>query len=106
APALVGRATVLDTATLRVGGQVARIAGVIGFGGESARDMAVYLAGRDVACTPAPERPGQHQCRAGARDLAEVVLFNGGGRAAADAPPGLLEAEQQARLARRGIWAR
>ncbi|WP_328805801.1 PBP1A family penicillin-binding protein [Sabulicella rubraurantiaca] len=106
APALRGRVSVLDTATLRVGGQVARLAGVIGFGGEYARDMAVYLAGREVSCTPAAERPGYHNCRAGDRDLAEVVLFNGGGRAEEDAPTVLLEAEHRARSIGRGIWAR
>jgi endonuclease YncB( thermonuclease family) len=38
------------------------------------------------------------------RDLSRVVLFNGGGRAAAGAPPELRALEQQARAARVGIW--
>jgi endonuclease YncB( thermonuclease family) len=97
---------VLDTATLRLGGQVVRLAGVLGLDGEHAEDMAAFLAGREVACEPDPATPGFHRCRAGERDLAEVVLSNGGGRAAADAQPGHWRAEQRARSEGRGIWGR
>jgi membrane peptidoglycan carboxypeptidase len=104
--ALRGAPEVLDTATLRLGGQVVRLAGVLGLDGEHAEDMAAFLAGREVACEPDPATPGFHRCRAGERDLAEVVLSNGGGRAAADAQPGHWRAEQQARSEGRGIWGR
>lgn len=92
----------LDTATPRVGGQVVRLDGVIGLSGEHARDMALYLAGREVVCEPT--EPGLHRCRVGARDLAGVVLFDGGARATSDADPALKRAEDQARAAGRGIW--
>ena len=98
-----GQAVVLDTGTLRVAGQVVRLGGVIGFPGEPARDMAVYLAGRDVTCEPTDA--GMHRCKAGDRNLAEVVVSNGGGRAARDAEASLQTAENQAREAGRGLWA-
>jgi len=94
---------VLDTATLRIGQDLVRLAGVEGFTGQAADQMARYLVGRDVICE-APDASG-HRCRVGDRDLAEVVLSNGGGRAAATAPPLLRRAENDARRARLGIWA-
>jgi membrane peptidoglycan carboxypeptidase len=101
-PPVRGNAAVLDTGTLRIAGQVVRLGGVIGLGGEHAREMALYLAGREVACEPA--EPGIHRCRIGERDLAEVVLFNGAARAASDADPALRQAEDRARAAGRGVW--
>jgi hypothetical protein len=38
------------------------------------------------------------------RDLSEVVLFNGGGRATPDATPELKAAEAKARAAGHGVW--
>ncbi len=105
-PPVAGRAAVVDTGTLRIAGQVVRLAGVVGFAGEHAREMALYLAGREVVCETVPAQPGFHRCRAGERDLSEVVVFNGGGRAAADAEPTLRQAEERARAAGRGMWAR
>lgn len=93
---------VLDTATLRIGHDLVRLAGVEGFTGQPADQMARYLAGRNVICE-APDLSG-HRCRVGDRDLAEIVLSNGGGRAAATAPPLLRQAENDARSARLGIW--
>ncbi len=101
-----GAPEVLDTATLRLAGQVVRLSGVLGLDGEHAQDMAAFLAGREVACEPDAAMPGFHRCRTGERDLAEVVLSNGGGRATADAQPGLFRAEQVARSEGRGIWGR
>jgi 1A family penicillin-binding protein len=103
---LRGMAVVLDTATLLVEEQEVRLAGVIGFAGQHAHEMALYLAGREVSCEAAPDQPTFHRCRAGDRDLSQVVVFNGGGRAAADADAALRRAEERARAARRGIWAR
>lgn len=100
---LRGPAVVMDTATLRIGRQVVRLAGLVGRGGGAAREMAHYLAGREVVCEPAADA-GYHRCRAGERDLSEVVLSNGGGRATTDADPALREAEAAARAAGRGIW--
>lgn len=101
---LRGRAAVLDTATLHIGGQMIRLAGIIGLSSDYAREMSLYLQGRDVECTPAREQPGFHRCRVGQRDLAEIVLFNGAGRAVADADPALRLAEDSARSAGRGMW--
>jgi penicillin-binding protein 1A len=103
---LRGQAVVLDTATLVLAEQEVRLAGVIGFAGEPAYEMSLYLSGREVSCEPIATQPGYHRCRTGERDLAQVVVFNGGGRAAADADPTLQQAETRARQARRGIWAR
>jgi membrane peptidoglycan carboxypeptidase len=100
---LRGPAVVMDTATLRIGRQVVRLAGLVGRGGGAAREMALYLAGREVVCEPAADA-GYHRCRTGERDLSEVVLSNGGGRATTDADPALREAEAAARTAGRGIW--
>ena len=62
-----------------------------------------YLADRPVRCEPADARG--YRCTVGGQDLSRVVLFNGGARAAFDAPPALKDAEARARDARRGVWA-
>ncbi len=97
---------VVDTATLVVGDRTVHLAGVAGESGEPARDMARYIGGRSVTCRPADPSGSQYRCRVGAYDLAEAVLFNGGGRAAADAPLELKSAEGEARSAGRGLWGR
>ena len=99
---LRGPARVIDTATLRIGDRAVQLAGVIGAGGIFAQDMEAFIAGREIACEPVAD--GAHRCGVGGRDLAEVVLSNGGGRASADAPPALRRAEAAARAARLGIW--
>jgi endonuclease YncB( thermonuclease family) len=45
-------------------------------------------------------------CAVDGRDLSEVVLFNGGGRASPEATPDLVAAEDHARAERLGVWAR
>lgn len=100
---LAGVAEVIDTGTLRIGAATVRLRGVVGEGGEQAARMAAYLAGRAVAC--AADGGGRYRCRVDGWDLSEVVLFNGGGRASADAPADLRRAETQARAARRGVWS-
>jgi endonuclease YncB( thermonuclease family) len=92
---------VIDTATLAFGPRIVRLAGVEGESGALARNMAEYLRGKEVACTPSG---AAHRCEVGGFDLAEVVLWNGGGRAAPDAAPALKAAETTARAERRGIW--
>lgn len=103
AAALQGRAEVLDTGTMRVEGERVRLLGVDGIAGEAAQAMADYIGGRDVQCRPSAG--GRHRCEVDGWDLSEVVLFNGGGRAAADAPAGYVRAERKARAERKGIWA-
>jgi penicillin-binding protein 1A len=76
---------------------------VDGIGGQARREFARYLGRREVSCEPTDARD-VYRCRVDDRDLSRVVLFNGGGRAAADATPELKAAEQRARSARVGIW--
>jgi penicillin-binding protein 1A len=98
---LRGPAEVEDTGTLRIGNQTVQLAGVVGLPGEHAEMMAEWLAGRDVSCEPAGNA---HRCTADGRDLSELVLSNGGGRAARDADATLRRAEALARRERRGLW--
>ena len=100
-----GTVSVVDTGMLDVEGQTIRLLGVEGAGGRAAREFARYLRRRDVECQRVADSAA-YRCRAGGQDLSEVVLFNGGGRAAADATPELLAAEEKARSARMGVWRR
>ncbi|WP_232629339.1 thermonuclease family protein [Methylobacterium sp. Leaf118] len=100
-----GVAEVIDTATLRVAGKVVRLFGVEWVRGGQADELAKYLRGREVTCQPAPGSSA-HICTVEGRDLSEVVLFNGGGRASAEATPELAAAEDHARSERLGVWKR
>jgi penicillin-binding protein 1A len=106
ASAIQGVPLVVDTATLSFGGRTVRLAGVSGENGEFARELTHYIGGRQVTCSPDDAVASQYRCRVGAYDLAEAVLFNGGGRAAPDASPELKSAEEAARSAGRGLWGR
>ena len=66
------------------------------------REFRRYLGNREVVCEPAGN---DYRCRVDDQDLSRVVLFNGGGRASANAPAELRALEQQARSARLGIWS-
>ena len=105
ANAIVGVPEVIDTATLRVAGKVVRLFGVEWVRGGQAGDLTKYLRGRSVTCQPAPGSSA-HVCTVEGRDLSEVVLFNGGGRASAEATPELAAAEDHARSERLGVWKR
>ena len=96
---------VIDTATLRVGGKVVRLFGVEWVRGGQADELTKYLRGRQVTCQAAPGSSA-HICTVEGRDLSEVVLFNGGGRASAEATPDLAAAEDHARTERLGVWKR
>jgi hypothetical protein len=100
---LVGVAEVVDTATLRLNGALVHLFGVEAAAEEQTDNFARYLSGREVSCVPA-DRPETYRCYVEGRDLSQVVLFNGGGRAAADASPELSAAEARARAARTGLW--
>jgi len=93
----------VDTATLRIDGQDVRLLGVAGVDGEHVARMAAYLDGREVRCDPV--EADRYRCEVDGKDVAEAVLFNGGGRAEADAPATLRHAKRQARSRNRGIWA-
>jgi penicillin-binding protein 1A len=104
---LRGPASVVDTGTLEINGQAIRLFGVEGTSGARAlRDFDRVLRRGDVVCVPAAEEAGTYRCSLHGRDLSELVLFNGGGRASPDASPDLLAAEEQARSARAGLWRR
>ena len=46
----------------------------------------------------------EYRCSVDDQDLSRVVLFNGGGRASANATPEMRALDQQARSTRLGIW--
>jgi penicillin-binding protein 1A len=94
---------VLNTGTLEIQGRALRLFGVEGARGRAVREFRRYLGMREITCEPAGGA-NEYRCRAGEQDLSRVVLFNGGGRAAANAPPELRALEQQARSTRAGIW--
>ncbi|MEA1831181.1 nuclease [Methylobacterium durans] len=100
-----GPAEVIDTATLRVGGKLVRLFGVEWVRGGQAEDLTRYLAGRTVTCQPVTGSQNV-LCQVEGRDLSEVVLFNGGGRASPEATPDLVAAEDHARSERLGVWKR
>ncbi|WP_018260886.1 thermonuclease family protein [Methylobacterium sp. WSM2598] len=100
---LAGVAEVVDTATLRLGGRTLRLFGVETAKGAQPEDLATYLAGRPVACQ-ASAGGASYLCSVDGHDLSEVVLYNGGGRATAEATSDLLEAERHARTEKLGIW--
>jgi penicillin-binding protein 1A len=95
---------VQSTAMLEIEGRVVRLFGVEGTRGRAVRDFKRYLGNREVACEPAADG-SDYRCRVDDQDLSRVVLFNGGGRAAANATPELRALEQQARSTRVGIWS-
>lgn len=103
--AIAGKAEVIDTATLRVGGKLVRLFGVEWVRGGQPEELTRYLAGRPVTCQPVAGSPA-YLCGVEGRDLSEVVLFNGGGRASSEATPDLVAAEDRARTERLGVWAR
>ena len=99
--ALEGVPEVLDTGALVIAGQVVRLLGVDGEDGAPAVGLRGYIGSRAVSCLPVGER---YRCQLGDFDLSYVVLYNGGGRASADAPDELRQAEARARDAKVGIW--
>lgn len=94
---------VIDTATLRLNGKVVHLFGVEWARGGQVEELTSYLRGREVACLPAATAE-RYQCQVQGRDLSEVVLYNGGGRAAAGASPELIAAENHAKSERVGVW--
>ncbi len=106
ATVIEGVPVVVDTATLSFQDRLVHLFGVSGERGQPASDMASYIGGREVTCRQSDVSASQYQCRVGEYDLAEAVLFNGGGRATPDASAELKSAEEKARSAGRGVWAR
>jgi len=96
--------TVVDTGTLVLNGATVQLSGVEGEAGPVVSDLARYIRGREIACQPVERGATQYRCKLGEYDLSEAVVLNGAGRAAANAPERLRDAEAQARSAGRGIW--
>ncbi|MCP1551392.1 MULTISPECIES: PBP1A family penicillin-binding protein [Methylorubrum] len=94
---------VVDTGTLAIRGRKVRLLGVVGEGGALARQLARYLRRREVICSG---DPASVRCRLDGDDLASLIVTAGGARAAEDAPSDLVEAEDQARAERAGLWQR
>jgi endonuclease YncB( thermonuclease family) len=101
--ALKGVPEVVDTATLRVEGKIVRLFGVEWARGGQAEDLTRYLRGRAVDCRLVAT-PDVYRCEVEGQDLSRAVLFNGGGRATADASPELAAAENHAKSERIGVW--
>ncbi|MDH3475398.1 MAG: PBP1A family penicillin-binding protein [Rhodospirillales bacterium] len=103
-PLLEGVPEVLDSGALAFGPDVARLMGVRGEKGRFIGELQQYIGGRPVTCRPFDA--ASYSCEVGGYDLSEVVLFNGGGRSAPDAPPFLKAAETHARQQGLGVWGR
>jgi hypothetical protein len=101
-PLLNGVATVLDTGTLVVNGQIIKLFGVVGEGGIYVDQMADYVGRNTVTCRIVLK--DAYQCDMSGQNLAKAAVFNGGARAAPDAPAEIKSAEREARNALRGIW--
>jgi membrane peptidoglycan carboxypeptidase len=100
---VAGIPTIVDTATLRFADGVVQLEGVVGLGGSYVRDLAAYIRDRQIACRLTTG--GYARCQVDGRDLSEVVLLSGRGRAAPAAARELVEAERAARTEGRGVWA-
>ena len=100
---LAGVPEVIDTATLRIEGKVVRLFGVEWARGAQGDDLKGYIRGRSVRCT-ATGTGDVHRCEVDGKDLSEVVLYNGGGRATPDAPTDLVAAENHAKAEKLGVW--
>ncbi|WP_342153256.1 PBP1A family penicillin-binding protein [Methylorubrum sp. SB2] len=101
-PEVRGVPEVVDTGTLSIRGRTVRLLGVVGERGALARQLARYLRRREVVCSGDTEM----RCRLDGDDLAALIVTAGGARATEDAPPDLVEAEDQARAERAGLWQR
>jgi penicillin-binding protein 1A len=99
-----GTADVLDMATLVVRGRKIQLEGILGDDDRRAvRALARFLRRREVICDPSGT-PDHYRCNVDGQNLSQVILSNGGARAAPEAAAELLAAEDEARSARLGIW--
>ena len=101
---LRGVPRIVDTATLVLNGATVHLSGVEGASGQEVQDLDRYIRGRQIACQPVDHASAEYRCKIGQYDLGEAIVLNGAGRAAANAPEQLREAEEKARNAGRGIW--
>ena len=83
-----------------------RLVGVEGARGRPVRDFRRFLGSREVGVRSLTGGGSDYRCRVDNQDLSQVVLFNGGARAAANAPPEFRALEQQARSSTSGHLGR
>lgn len=101
-----GPAEVVDTATLRVGGQTVQLAGLVPVQLQEATAAAqAYLRQAGPVRCEAPA-PATWRCQIPTKgmDVAEVFALSGFAKAGVDAPDFIRAAEAMARENRRGIW--
>jgi hypothetical protein len=106
AGSLRGVPEVIDTSTLSLDGRVLRLFGVEWApGGGKPDDLNRYLSGREVTCEEVAST-NTYRCQVDGKDLSTVVLYNGGGRATAQATEEMKAAAEHARQTRIGVWSR
>jgi hypothetical protein len=98
--------SVISTGVLQVAGRQIRLDGVQGEGGPMVEGMRGWLGstGNSISCQP--KGTGYRCVTSQGQDIGQVVIFNGAGRAAANASAEYQEAQSRARAARKGVWAR
>jgi hypothetical protein len=101
--AITGKAEVIDTTTIRIDRNVLPLYGVEWARGGRSEELAAYLGDRPVNCEAVA--PAQtYRCTVEGKDLSRAVLYNGGAKASAAAPPELRLAEDHAKTQRLGVW--
>lgn len=94
---------VIDTATLKIQGETVELAGIKGLGAPYRDQLAKFIEeqGSQIRCEPADAR---YVCFVKNVDLGLAALTNGAARPAVDATPQYLQASDEARRNRRGIF--
>jgi len=94
---------VIDTATLKIGGETVELSGIKGLGSPYRDQLAKFIQeqGSEIRCEPIGER---YICFVSNVDLALAALTNGAARLAADATTQYRQAAADARRNRRGIF--
>jgi endonuclease YncB( thermonuclease family) len=94
---------VIDTATLKIGGETIELAGIKGLGSPYRDQLAKFIEeqGSLIRCEPIDER---YVCFVKNVDLGLAALTNGAAQPAADATPQYQQASDEARRNRRGIF--
>ncbi len=94
---------VIDTGTLKIGGETVLLAGVKGLGSPYRDQLEKFIEeqGSRVRCLPSGVR---HTCYVSNVDLALAALTNGAARLANDASEKYRQAEEEARRNHRGVF--
>lgn len=95
---------VITTDTFVVAGTQIQLRGVIGEAAPYPEMLSQWLIanGNQMNCEPDGAR---YRCvTPGGADVGNVVIFNGAGKATADAPADYQSAQEQARVGMKGVW--